>query len=354
MLANNEQVLRTTAIESPKERHRPQIESLLYLLTGLNQQRQWPVIRKSRRILRGKASNPKSAETPPAIGRGLREPGGEGVDLLLQAALDNSAANMEEALLDLSGWLISAQEVERQRIARALHDDLSQRMAILSVELQQLGQGLPKRQRALHTSIEALWAKAQEISAEINRLSYELHPSKLEHLGLVAAMKDFCAEVSERQAVNVEFRHQGFPAVLPEDVALCVFKTVQESLHNVIRHSGARKATVVLTKTDHAVHLRVTDEGCGFDVESAGSRGGLGLISMHERLRLIGGEISIRSQPSRGTQINISVPLAAHAARQLPLARPTPTGVPRSVLWRPLMIARSSSGPTGQQSDKPA
>jgi signal transduction histidine kinase len=330
MLGNNEQVAGITAIESPKEGHRPQIEGLLYLLTGLNQQRQWPVMRKSRRLQRGKVSSPKSAETPPAIGRRLREATGEGVDLLLQAVLDNRAANIEGALRDFSGGLISAQEAERQRIARELHDDLSQRMAILSVELEQLSQGLPKRQRALRTSIEALWAKAQEISAEINRLSYELHPSKLEHLGLVTAVKDFCAEVSAHQTLKVEFRHQGFPAVLPKDVAPCVFRIVQELLHNVIRHSGARKAMVVLTKTDHAVHLRVSDEGCGFDVESASSRGGLGLLSLRERLRLVGGELSIRSQPSHGTQITVAVPLAGHAARPLPLASLTPTGVPCS------------------------
>lgn len=313
MLGNNEPLVRATAIESTKERPRSQIESVLCLLTGLNQQRQKPVIRKSRLTQRGKAAGSKGAETLPAIDCEPREPGEEETDPLLQALLDGSAINLEEALRDLSGQLISVQEAERQRIARELHDNLSQRMALLSIELQQLDQALPKRKSALRTCIRDMWARAQEISAEMNRLSYQLHPSKLEHVGLVAAVQDLCAEVSEHQTLKVEFRHQGFPAALPKDVALCIFRIVQESLHNVIRHSGARKALVVLTKADHTVHLCVSDGGRGFDVESTRSKGGLGLISMHERLRLVGGEFSVCSQPSRGTEVNASVPLAGQA-----------------------------------------
>jgi signal transduction histidine kinase len=234
------------------------------------------------------------------------------VTQLIASAVDISERKrMEEALRDLSGRLISVQEAERRRIARELHDDLNQRMAILSIGLQQLDQEIPKRAVALRDRIHGLWASAQETSAEIHRLSYQLHPSKLEHLGLMAAVKDFCDEVSERQSPKIEFRHRGFPAAVPKDIALCVFRIAQEALHNVVKHSGADECQVMLERTDQAIHLSVTDNGCGFNVGSAGAAMGLGLISMRERLRLVGGEIFIDSQPSRGTHIAVSIPLTS-------------------------------------------
>ena len=236
------------------------------------------------------------------------------VTCLIASAFDiTERKTMENALRDLSARLIGVQEEERRRIARELHDDLNQRMAILSIELQQLDRAAPEGEEALHTRIQNLWTRAQGISAEIHRMSYQLHPSAAEHLGLAVAVQDLCCEVSEHQGLKIEFRQDGFPAMLPTEVALCAFRIVQESLHNVIAHSGADEAIVVLEKTDQAVSLSISDEGCGFDVESAGINGGLGLISMRERLRLVGGEIVIRSQPSRGTQIEVSIPLARQA-----------------------------------------
>jgi PAS domain S-box-containing protein len=213
----------------------------------------------------------------------------------------------EEALRDLSGRLITAQEEERSRVARELHDDLNQKLAMLSIELEQLGQKIPSRQKQLRTGIRDLWSRTQEISSEVHRLSYQLHPSKLDHLGLAAAVKSLCCELAEHHKVQIDFRHRGLPAVLAKEVTLCLFRVVQESLNNVIKHSGSREAKVVLEGTGKAVLLRVTDDGCGFD-ESAQMRG-LGFISMRERLRLVGGEISVHSQPSFGTQINVSIPL---------------------------------------------
>src|SRR5205085_6938946 len=192
----------------------------------------------------------------------LKDDEGKVTHLIASAVDITKHKSMEEALQDLSGRLIGVQEAERQRIARELHDDLNQRMAILSIELQQLDQSIPKRKTSLHTSIQNLWAKAQEISAEIHRLSYQLHPFKLDHLGLMAAVKDFCDELSRRKDMKIEFRHRGFPAVLPQDIRLCLFRIVQESLHNVVKHSGARAALVVLEKTDQAVNLSVSDKGC--------------------------------------------------------------------------------------------
>lgn len=219
----------------------------------------------------------------------------------------------EAALRDLSGRLISAQEEERSRIARELHDDLNQRMALLSIELEQLGQKIPQRQSNLRRSVQDLRKKAQEISTEIHRLSYQLHPSKLDHLGLATALKSFCEELAASHELEIKFRQKGFPATISKDVTLCIFRIAQESLRNIIKHSGSREAQVVLEKTERAIRLSVSDIGCGFDTESGTMTRGLGFISMRERLRLVGGEISIHSQLSHGTQINVSVPLTGSA-----------------------------------------
>lgn len=215
----------------------------------------------------------------------------------------------EAALRDLSGRLINAQEEERSRIARELHDDLNQRMALLSIELEQLGQKIPQRQSNLQKAVRELRTKAQEISVDIHRLSYQLHPSKLDHLGLATALKSFCEELYTSHGLEIEFVYRGFPATIPKAITLCVFRIAQESLRNIVKHSSTNEALVVLERTDSEVSLCVSDTGCGFNTESDKMKSGLGFISMMERLRLVGGEISIHSQPSWGTQIDVSVPL---------------------------------------------
>ena len=215
----------------------------------------------------------------------------------------------EEALRTLGGRLINAQEEERSRVARELHDDLNQQIALMSIELEQLGRKIPEGRQDLSDIVSGLGAKAQEISTEVHRLSYQLHPAKLDHLGLAAAIKSLCDEMSQRREIRIDFRQNGFPAVLSREVTLCVFRVTQESLHNVIRHSGARDAQVVLSRSPRSLHLRVSDTGCGFDMQSSRTKNGLGFISMRERLRLVGGRIAIRSQPFTGTQIEIAVPI---------------------------------------------
>ncbi|MCM3870398.1 MAG: sensor histidine kinase [Pyrinomonadaceae bacterium] len=215
----------------------------------------------------------------------------------------------EEELRNLGGRLIRAQEDERRRIARELHDDLSQRLAIIGIEIDQLKQKMAPEQTDLIARTEKLSTRAREVSEEIHRLSYRLHPSKLDHLGLAAALESLCMESAEHQDLEVEFQQDGFPAPLAHDITLCVFRIAQESLRNVIKHSGAQEARVKLTKTRNALRLRVSDNGCGFDYGSPKTTRGLGFISMRERLRLVGGEISIRSRPAQGTQIDVLVPL---------------------------------------------
>ncbi len=216
----------------------------------------------------------------------------------------------EEELRTLGGRLIKAQEDERSRIARELHDDLSQQLAILGIELDQLRQRLSPRQADLTPSLERLWDRSQEISTAIHRLSYQLHPAKLDQLGLATAVKSLCQELAQLGTVEILFEHDGFPDDVPKEITLHLFRIAQESLRNVIKHSKAKTARVLLRATPKVLHLRITDDGCGFDSDSAEISRGLGFISMRERLRLIGGEISIRSRRGQGTQIDVWIPLS--------------------------------------------
>jgi PAS domain S-box-containing protein len=216
----------------------------------------------------------------------------------------------EEALKYLGSRLIAAQEDERKRVARELHDDLNQRMAVLSIELEQLSQKIQNRV-SLRSHVYNLQLQAQEISSDIHRLSYQLHPFKLDHLGLAAAVKSLCDEFSLAQNGKpvIHFHQSGLPVNLPKDTTLCLFRIAQEVLRNCVRHSGAESAQVVLTTTRHAIRLSISDNGCGFDTGSDLMQKGLGFISMQERLRLVSGEVKVCSQPRRGTRIDVSVPL---------------------------------------------
>jgi PAS domain S-box-containing protein len=214
----------------------------------------------------------------------------------------------EETLRDLGARLIAGQEEERSRVARELHDDLNQRLALLSIGLEQLGHQA-QNSITLRKVFENLQKQAQELSADIHRLSYRLHPSKLDHLGLSAAVKSLCEELSRSGKLKVEVRQKAIPETLPVDVTLSIFRIVQEALRNCIKHSGARAAQVVLEKSGSVIRLSVSDNGCGFDTKSALMKKGLGFISMTERIHLLGGVIHVYSHPQRGTRIEASVPL---------------------------------------------
>ena len=213
----------------------------------------------------------------------------------------------EAALKALGGRLIAAQEEERRRVARELHDDFNQRLAVLSIELEQLGKKIQKP-IGLRRDVQRLQDLAQEIAAEIHRLSYKLHPSKLDHLGLVAAVKSLCAELSETGKLNVEFQQSGFPFALDRDTTLCLFRIAQEGLRNCVKHSRAESARVVLIRTKNSVRLLVSDNGCGFNTKTALMEKGLGFVSMKERLHILGGEMNVYSKPLHGTRLEASVP----------------------------------------------
>jgi PAS domain S-box-containing protein len=220
----------------------------------------------------------------------------------------------EEVLSSVSRRLLEAQEAERARIARELHDDISQRLALLSVGFEQFQRSSPDSASALHPSIEALHRQTLEIAADVQALSHELHSSKLQVLGVVPAMRGFCSEISDRQKVEVDFTHENVPKTVPPDVALCLFRVLQEALRNAVRHSSARRFSVNLLGTPKVLGLTVRDDGRGFDPQAALQDGGLGLTSMRERLKLVAGELSVESRPASGTTIVARVPLRTHLA----------------------------------------
>jgi signal transduction histidine kinase len=215
----------------------------------------------------------------------------------------------ERALRELSRRLIAAQEQERHRIARELHDDLSQRLALLAMELEQLSMQPALSAAELSLRSKALWQKTSEIAADLHRVSHQLHPTKLEALGLVPAINGFCQELWRQHHLQVRFAHHNVPRTIPRDVALCLYRIVQEALHNVIKHSGVLQAEVQLTGTmSQELQLQVADSGTGFAVDTWPWTG-LGLISMRERVHSIDGAIVVHAAPGRGTRIGVTVRL---------------------------------------------
>ncbi len=217
----------------------------------------------------------------------------------------------EIALRELSGRLIHAQEEERGRIARELHDDVSQRLALLGIELEQLGQQSAPSAAQLSARTHGLWKTVRDISADIHNLSHDLHPSKLDHLGLATAIRSFCNDRRVRGDLRIEFACRDVPDSLPKDIALCLYRVLQEAIQNAVKHSRTRDAKVAIYGSSTQITLRVSDAGIGFNPDADSMKTGLGLTSMRERVRLVGGELSIQSQPSKGTLIEVRVPLAS-------------------------------------------
>jgi signal transduction histidine kinase len=231
-----------------------------------------------------------------------------------QAAMDARSAERsqtEEALAGMSRKLLRAQEQERSRIARELHDDINQRLALLSVEIQRMREANPITYGELRSRMDELGKRTSEISAVVQSLSHELHSSKLEYLGLASAMKGFCREFGDKHKAEVAFDSEGMPATVPHEISLCLFRVTQEGLQNAVKHSGVRRFEVKLNGSPTEIHLTIRDSGVGFDPELAKGAQGLGLISMQERVSLVKGTISINSKPHSGTEINVRVPLSA-------------------------------------------
>ncbi|MBX9626898.1 MAG: PAS domain S-box protein [Gemmataceae bacterium] len=228
------------------------------------------------------------------------------VDLTERRRAEAEARASQRELLALPGRLLDAQEAERRRIARELHDDISQNLALLAVEMDLLA-GPPSSAEA-GVPARDLSARLKGVSSAVHDLSHQLHPSKLEQLGLVAAVRGLCQEYARARGLDVKFTHYGLPDRFRPEAELCLFRIVQEALGNVAKHSGVRHAAVELIGSPGEVRLRVADDGVGFDPTARGGR--LGLASMRERVNLVGGEVVIDSRPGGGTRIDVRVPTA--------------------------------------------
>jgi PAS domain S-box-containing protein len=221
----------------------------------------------------------------------------------------------EQSLHTLSGRLIHAQEEERTRIARELHDDFSQRLALQCIDLEQLRRKLSESDTKERARVLEMLKRAKEMSADLRSLSHQLHSSKLELVGLASAVHGLCKEISDTYEIDVDFNDGRIPADIPKNVALCLFRVTQEALGNVVKHSGAKSARVELGSNEAGVSLRIVDEGKGFDTRSTNAGTGIGLVGMSERVHLIGGRFLIKSQPMRGTEILAEVPLRSSVNR---------------------------------------
>jgi PAS domain S-box-containing protein len=221
----------------------------------------------------------------------------------------------EEAMADVGRKLIEAHEEERTRIGRELHDDINQRLALVVIELEQWGQERSKSEVKRHEHIAHVKERLSDLGHDIQALSHRLHSSKLDYLGLMVAARSFCRELSEKQKVEIDFTHEGLPDIVPKEISLCLFRILQEALQNAVKYSGVRRFTVRLEGTPAEIHLTISDDGVGFDPHNAFSGQGLGLISMRERIQLVKGEISITSQPARGTTVFARVPVKEEESR---------------------------------------
>jgi len=214
----------------------------------------------------------------------------------------------------LSGQLLRAQEEERRRISRELHDDLSQKVALLAFDTSSLGAASSPAPADLKQALCNLQTRIAELSTDIRQIAHRLHPSILEDLGLMAAMREMCEEFSAREAIQAVFEQESVTEPLPVEVATCLYRVAQEALHNVQKHArGASQVRLTLSGGPENVRLCIRDDWAGFDSETGTWAHGLGIISMKERVRLVQGDFSIWCQPGQGTTRTVVVPLPREA-----------------------------------------
>ena len=226
-----------------------------------------------------------------------------------EAALKHNQRDLQR----LTGRLISTQEEELRRLSRELHDDLTQRLAVLAIDAGKLEQRLDNEESAVPVESLQKICRIKEqlisISKDVHRLSRQLHPTILDDLGLIQAIESECEAIELRENIEIMFSHEDVVDRIRDDIALCFYRIIQEGLKNIIRHSGATKCEIILNVVDDTLCLTIRDEGKGFDAIEVRKKLGLGLSSMRERAQLIHGYFSIESWPDRGTVIRVNVSL---------------------------------------------
>jgi signal transduction histidine kinase len=198
-------------------------------------------------------------------------------------------------------------------VARELHDDLNQKLAILAMESETLEQEASSSPY-IRERLGRLRSQLGELSESVHRLAYQLHPSILDDLGLAIALQSYVSDFSIREGIKVKINAKDIPSQLPPGLSLCLYRITQECLRNIAKHSQANQASVKLQCSNHSINLSIKDSGVGFDQETVHTqKGGLGIISMQERVRLLHGKIRLKSRPAGGTQVQVSIPLPAES-----------------------------------------
>jgi signal transduction histidine kinase len=205
------------------------------------------------------------------------------------------------AVRNLTGRIINASEEQRKRLARELHDDIGQRLSLVAIDLDTLGHDFAANKPTGHESLNDSLQQLNEVISDVHNLSHQLHSSKLQHLGLEVALNEICRQISRQHALPIQFTSDGIPFPLEEDLALCFYRVAQEALNNSVKHSGASRVDVRLAACEGTLSMTIKDYGVGFDSSNGGS--GLGLATMRERLRLVGGELILNSTHGGGTEV---------------------------------------------------
>ncbi len=249
----------------------------------------------------------KSSKTPLHVQVSESVPQDQGTTVGLQSNVDEES-EAEQGLKILTRRLLHVQEEERRSIARELHDGLSQTLAKLGVEVGIALIRTPPSSTLMRRLLQRIRIGVEELSNEIRQISHRLHPAVLEHLGLATALRRYCSEFEEYRNINVIFVCEGSFDRTPYQVSLSLYRIVQEALSNAAKHASAQEVFVTLSRNASDIKLSIEDDGCGFDVIKPNQNSGLGLISIEERTRLIGGRLSIDSQIGSGTRIEVVVP----------------------------------------------
>ena len=243
-----------------------------------------------------------------------RENGEQGPDFLgeslesIIAGVAVERTRADEALRSLTGRLIEAQEAERRRLARELHDGLNQQLAMLAVELGMLAPKVPEDAAMVREQLFRLRDRAERLSNDLRHVTHQLHPAALEHLGLVSALRSHCAELSRHGGLRAWFQVSAEVRSTNPDVAVCLYRIAQEAIRNAAKHSQAKEVWVEIGQSRDAIRLSVVDKGVGFDLRTLKGARGLGLVSMRERVQLISGTVTIKSAPGEGTCVEVRVP----------------------------------------------
>ncbi len=224
-------------------------------------------------------------------------------------ALRRQLKESEVARMELSRRMIDAQEADRTRISRELHDDIGQSLAVLKIQMLRSGGPASDHREGTAVDLTELAGRVDAIISKIGRLSHDLHSSALEYLGLSAAVRTHCLECSQQLGFPIQCHCEGVADDLDKTLALAFFRILQEGIHNALKHSHASSMQVSIIGAKRELRLEISDDGVGFDVDAVRFGAGLGLVSIRERIYLAGGQCSIHSSPGRGTRIKVSAPL---------------------------------------------